>query len=444
MPTEPDLVRLVERSTTPVSRAVYEAVSEDQALQPLLEEGVLSLVRSRRTPFGIRCGPWVGRVVLPSGQTLVVDDKVPGSLRSLLAWTGPEDVRAVTLQSLASDLDSAQVVMLSRFLDAVEKYYAAGRRARYVPQTLIGASPRGRLDVPTTMRFRASGRQTQVASQTTVLTRSLLENDLLAAALSVAEGLVSDLPDRHLKARTRTHARGFGDCDAHSWLRRGRFHRAAGLDNALKRASEDEPLHAALLYARVLLLGLSAWDGSRAERVPHGFFVSLETLFEDAVRATAVERWGTRAVKGSALGVHLFPNLEGKYEVDPDLVIRRDERGPAEVVMDVKYKDLTGIPAHSDVYQLVAHSAALGCNKAALIYPGSGQDARLLGVTGSGVEVYVLEVRLDELGDDLAAGLYIMNESRSPRTASTPVDIAYPGIVVELEGAAAAVSRVST
>lgn len=406
------VVRLVERSTTAVSRQVFEEIAADESLFPLLEEGVLSLVRSRTTPFGVRCGAWVGRVRLPSGLELLINEKVRGSLLGLLEWAAPSRVRAVNLPSPASDLEIAQGALADRFLAATERYLASGRHAHYAPLILRGTTPQGRLDIGQTLRIRAGGRPTTVVSHASRLSRRDDCNDLLAGAISLAELACDALHEIELVARARNLSHAFGDCDGGRWLRRLPTVRAEALDRALGSLNEEDPMREALAYARIFLLNLGVWDGERPEHMPQGFFLSLETLFEEAVLAAARLTWSNRVVRGRDLRVQLFPELPRAYTVDPDLVLLHTAAESVAAAVDVKFKEKGALPAHADVYQLVAHASALGARHAALVYPGAYSAQTRLGRTASGVEVIVLEVSMDNLREDLMMlGALAMDES---------------------------------
>ena len=158
----------------------------------------------------------------------------------------------------------------------------------------------------------------------------------------------------------------------------------------------------ALSYARALVLNLGAWPLVEDHLIPESYFLNLETLFEDAVRQVATEAANDLTVsRGASLVRPLFTDRPAVYLADPDLVLSRHV-GPC-VVADCKYKDLQGLPDHSDVYQLVAHAQAFGSSMAVLIYPGETYTLEPLGTTTGGVSVSWATVRIPQLETDVAS-----------------------------------------
>ena len=395
----PDLV-LVERSTRPVPSDVFREIEIETTLRPLLDAGVIALTRSRSTPFGISCGPWVGRVRLPNGRSLIIDEKVSGSLMGLLRIVAPQSIRTVDLESTTSRNLDAYEVVIGRFVASVDAYVATGREVIYEERRDVSSHPRGRIDIHRTMRARTHGRNTQVAYAYPALTRSTPANEIIALGLFAAEHyLAGRRLQENLLLRLRSLVQTFADCDAMSWRRRPATALARAQAEAVAAVANRGPLRDALLYARVILLGLGPWHGTIDAVVPQGLFVSLEKLFEEAVLATTQLVSALRATKGAELGVPLLDATTGRYIVDPDVVV--GSMGAVRGVFDVKYKDAAGWPDHSDVYQLAAHASALRCEHAVLIYPGATCEERVLGRTASGVQIIAAVVRIPSLANDL-------------------------------------------
>jgi 5-methylcytosine-specific restriction endonuclease McrBC regulatory subunit McrC len=148
------------------------------------------------------------------------------------------------------------------------------------------------------------------------------------------------------------------------------------------------------------VLHLGPWFEENWEQgPPTSFFLNLQTLFEDAVRQIVNEECAERVTKGVELKRPLLEELPGRYLVDPDVVVSAP--GAIRLVMDCKYKDVEGLPAQPDVYQLSAHATALDCWRALLVYPGSDVAVRILGITRNGLEVRWATVRVHDLRKDL-------------------------------------------
>jgi McrBC 5-methylcytosine restriction system component len=179
--------------------------------------------------------------------------------------------------------------------------------------------------------------------------------------------------------------------------------KARAFHEVLGKIRMTDELQKALSYARALLLHLGAWsDDERGYAIPDSFFLNLETLFQDAVTQVLHEIVAPiQTSEGHTLRYPLFPELRDRYIADPDFVIG-GESNPF-LVGDCKYKDLSGFPAHSDVYQVLSHCLALKNSTALLVYPGEQFSFSRLGETTSGITVHWCTVRIAELKTDLTA-----------------------------------------
>lgn len=391
-----------ERSTVPISEPEYRRLESSDAVLELVSLGVLSLVRSRTTPFGVKAGSLVGEAVIDAGRRLVVTEKVPGSLHALLRWAVPRDFRSLEAPAYV-DADSPVLeVFAARFLDILAGYLQRGRIKEYERLRERSSRPRGRLDLHQTMRLRARGNFTQVGHITSDLQGNILINQLMTLGLHAVEAYATVAgAGPALRSRARSYAALFSDVETLALQRQSRRAKASAFETALgdKRAIGD--VSDALSYARALVLNLGAWPLAEEQLIPESYFLNLETLFEDAVRQVASEcREDVRVSRGSVLKHPLFTNREDDYIADPDLVLVTSHGRP--VVADCKYKDLQGKPDHADVYQLVAHAQAFGATTAVLVYPGGSYAYTPLGTTVGGISVAWARVRSSALEPDVA------------------------------------------
>jgi 5-methylcytosine-specific restriction endonuclease McrBC regulatory subunit McrC len=89
------------------------------------------------------------------------------------------------------------------------------------------------------------------------------------------------------------------------------------------------------------------------------------------------------------------------YDSNPDVVI---EGGKTIIAVgDVKYKEPNATPAASDIYQLLAHTAAFGAQKCFLVYPGSEVQILHLGRAATGARLWVCHVDVNALDNSLLA-----------------------------------------
>lgn len=384
-----------------MSRTDYAALDASSVFADLIDQGLVSLVRTRKTPFGLRAGAFVGEAQVGS-RRLVIAPKVAGTLEALISWAVPLDVRVATPPSLVAKDAQILDVFVAQLLEAVGRYLRTGRIRHYRTTSGVSSTPKGRLDVRGTAALEARGRAGVVAYTTRRLTADTPLNCFLGLGLFAVEEYArsTDAP-RALVARARSYAALFEDV---SWRR----YRHAPWGPALEalhqnawREAESEDALSALLYGRALLQNLGAWptEGSTALTVPQSFFVNLESLFEEAVR-NAVQGSGYTASKGAVLKRPLFHERSKNFVADPDIVLTTYD---PPVLLDTKYRDLEGgLPGHGEVYQLAAHATAFDAKIAALIYPletGRGEPSRLtsLGTTASGLRMYFAEVDVANL-----------------------------------------------
>jgi 5-methylcytosine-specific restriction endonuclease McrBC regulatory subunit McrC len=403
--TTPAPILLTERSTTPIEGKLFSALQKSATVLELIEAGTITLVQSKRAPFGIRAAAHVGQALLEDGRSLVVAEKVPGALRNLLAWALPDDIRHVIARSIVARDSPVLSIFVSHFLDELGEYLRLGRLRQYVRVADAGSTVRGRIDPRASLALRLRGHPARLAYLRSELTADLLPNQLLALGLAAVETYCAiNFGLEAYQTLARRYAPLFGDVDWSRYYSFGFELKTRMFDDALADERLDQHLRSALSYARALVLYLGAWSDPGVA-LPRAYFINLETLFQEAVRQVLQAVLVANVTKGSSLGRRLFKFGVDQYVVDPDIVVGDN---PPALVADCKYKDLeseqTGpaLPGHSDVYQLVAHTAALGASSGLLIYPGKELAIRSLGVTEGGIAVHFATIRLERLASDLA------------------------------------------
>ncbi len=397
-----EVIRLQERATVSLPRSVYHALEDDSAFLELLSEGTVTLVRSRSTPFGVRAGALVGQANLGGDRRLVIDEKVPGTLRDLLTWALPSGVRDF---SIDSSVDADQTVLLifaRRFLDFLARSLVRGRTKEYVRQLEVSSTPRGRIDAKATMALWARGHTGSLATQPLTLSPDVYINRLLALGLFATEVIAKSSTESSIRLRARSLSGLFEDVVPYELFRMRRRSVSEAFRRCLADPRVEGDLQKALGYAQALALHLGPWPETPTATVPDSVFVNLETLFEEAVRNVIAEVGSPlRTMRGASLGKQLFLDTDSHYTVDPDIVAL-DALGTPFVVADTKSKDLDGWPSHADVYQLTAHAHALGAPLAVLIYPGTSFSISRIGLTTAGTETFYCKVRTSSLAEDLS------------------------------------------
>lgn len=398
VPTE---VRVRERSDVELDEAVFRRLEALSSIDGLIEAGVVTLVRSRRTHFGIRAGPFVGSSRLASDLTLTIEEKSAGALRALLAYGLPEEVRAAPAPSYIAPDSPVLEVFALRFLEALGAHLSKGRVKEYRRTLVVGATPRGSVDIARTARLHARGLADRLAYSQPTLTADIAINQAFAVALHAVESYaVVAHAGVELRLRARRLAALFEDVPVSHLLRSDFQSLRLLIDRAFEDRRASNEVRTALQFARALVLFLGAWSDKRDSVIPESYFANLERMFEAAVREVLGEVFTPhRVVKGRALGTPLFDDREDRYIVDPDAVVLF--AGSPRLVADVKYKELEGLPDHSDVYQLAAHTRALNVANGLLIYPGEVPNLFHLGQSPD-VTISWATVRPTHLLDDLA------------------------------------------
>jgi hypothetical protein len=240
------------------------------------------------------------------------------------------------------------------------------------------------------------------------LSPDTLQNRLLAVGLRAIQRMESaGILTAHTALRALALAPLLEDVSWYELWRLGREGLAEAFQAALSEPRILPHCRNALGYARAIALSLGSWPRSPDALLPGSFFISLETLFEEAVRTVAESALApVPVVKGASLGVSLLSEYRG-FVADPDLVVLRPSAAP--LTLDAKYKDWGGIE-HPDVYQLVSHCTALASPLGALVYPGSAFDHTDLGATRSGIRIVAACVRLQHLREDVERLLTLLGE----------------------------------
>ena len=393
---------VTERSTVSLHRLTYQQLSGSERMSQLVQAGILSLLRSKEVPYGVRASCYVGHAVLEDGARLEVREKSAGALAALLRWSLPVDLRSAPVPSQVGVAVPILEIFARKFLALLGYYVRHGRVKAYLPHVGTSSSPRGKIHIPETLRLLRRGQRGQIACQQQLLSADVLINRLLRLGLETIEQLfASNQQAQDALAEARMYAPLFQDAHTRELHRRGDGFRADAFEQAMQNPRMTEDMHGALAYARALVLHLGIWPQAESDpTIPHSFFLNLETLFEEAVRQVSSELLVSNIVtKGARVNRSLFAEMPGRYVADPDVVVQ--EQNSALLVADCKYKQLGGFPDHSDVYQLFSHCSALQSKLGVLIYPGESYSRLTLGETGSGIAIHSASVRIANLQEDL-------------------------------------------
>lgn len=402
------LVRVPERGTKGVKPQDWRLLQQEAGFWALVDSGYVSVSQSSPGAIEIVGGPYVGRASFER-LDLELTEKIPGALEALLAF-GDDEVRLRRGDAPSQTAGEFGKELISEFLEEAKEYASAGLDFRYAERKQVGTLAAGRLNVRRTMSLRASGRSHLLAFDQRVITQDTPVNRAVLAGLREVERVkdVFELEREHV-VTARALAAYFADARTQSVM----FGERARLAEDARSAAESPQnrrwagilkLSAALLESEAFGLG-PKWDKS----VPRSWFINLERLFERGVREAferSAETVGCSVTPGRRMGRTLFEKPDNAFRVDPDVVVSRD--ASAVAVADVKYKgEAAGIEklvasSHGDIYQVLAHAAALESPVASLVFAGDRFEERMLRHSATGADVLVATIDPRALDKDVS------------------------------------------
>jgi len=413
-----ELIGIRERSTATITPQQYAEMETNPAFWRLVEDGILSVERTRRSACSLTATCHVGQAVI--GKYVIrVQEKVPGSLAALLLFAERPDARLSDAESYMQESDVVLLALVDRFLDMVERYLVFGRRKAYLTGRYRGSLPAGKIKVPETVRLWAKGRHDQVKFERNDLSPHVPLNQIIGLALCVVDGILAgSLQNRRRRQRVRTNSMFFEDVGWQSLLRLP----PRAVDRLFRQTPHDlgELLPLASL-AKLFAMHFGTASLAFGEKTPFSWFVNLETLFEECIRKALMivaPEHGLTVTDSSAVQRYVFPDKQ-IYRAEPDIVLWRARKPLA--VADAKHKDLDRSPSNPDVYQLVAHAKAWGVTDSALIYPSTQITEEDIGASASGVKVRVFTANVGDLIASAQAVLssFVVAAASSPGTATS-------------------------
>lgn len=395
MPAAPRLITLTEYEPQLVDRALLpDAVGERLWQQFGRYVSVVPPSFQTGQRWQLTARGWVGHIPLTPQLRLLLQPKVPvGNLLTLLTWAyGLEPVRppgATRVATLEAFYDRLVDLLATQVLARARR----GLQRAYQP--VAGPQPvvRGRLDVTAQVRRPVGA---HLPCRWELFSADTPDNRILAWTLHrlMQAGLASAATHERLQRAYRA-VRGAVTLTPVT--------AAACAGRVYTRLNADyRPLHQ---LCRFFLdqLGPAFHDG---ERPFFPLLVNMERLFEQFVAAwlgqhvpAARPGWRVRPQETVRLGE------DGALAYRADIVVR-DAAGRARLVVDTKYKRVSGGVDSADINQIIAYAAALNCPDAVLIYPD--RPARTLDVAVGRHRLRVLAFPLD--ADLAAAGAALLTD----------------------------------
>ena len=399
-----------ERGAVSLSKDEWRAISSDPSFRDLVSRSILGARPGRYGEWELTAYGFVGQTRL-GGLDIVVEEKVAGGFRSLLEITSPRSYKVARAPSRAALGRPPQDILAEMHIAAVRSYLSGYALSEYREERATGSYVLGRLDVPRTSALHARGLRHRVAFRRDRLTDDVALNRVIWRALGELAGATGALGvAADLASSARALRVAFADSADAARLMTRREVIVEALAEAGAGARPTAVAEAAELSLAVLQGASATFDEPAEGQIPRSWFVNLENLFERALRRCVADAMtGEAEVSGPDRGASLFIGPPSRYPANPDVVVRCDGR---VAILDAKYKDRTDAPSADEVYQLVAHAAASGADRAALLYPSDGLAAWIpLGPSVTGCMVWAFGVDLRRPRQSIKEALEIMGFS---------------------------------
>lgn len=321
---------------------------------PAIFESITPTGRDRC--YEVAPGPYVGRIGLPSGESIDIDSRFPfEDVVRLIAYSGriPKilDARRSEMQGGSLLLD----LIASAFIREVDRVVGTGLAKGYVTRRFLEPPYPGALDVRYHLN-RLSARPDRIATLARRLTVDIEPNQAVASAVTVL--VRARLESRTASAAAAHHARVF-----------------RGVSNVRLSPAQIGRLHLSALHSHYKeILPLAALILAGNSIIPRGqglagasILFHMPKVWENCVERWARGRWGPDYRVETQ---HYFDlSAGGEMKSAADVVVWDGRKLVA--LYDAKYKDPGAVPAADDVYQLVTYCDRLGLSEATLVYPGS-------------------------------------------------------------------------
>jgi 5-methylcytosine-specific restriction endonuclease McrBC regulatory subunit McrC len=386
------LVQVQERGSATLVGADIAELQDAPEFWALVDRGILSSTLLPGGRVRLEAGPYVGRCRC-GGSVLEIVEKIPGALRSLLAYASGSAFRLEAVTGLRTELGPLVALVVRAFLTDTRAYLTAGKEFRYARRRERGSLVGGAIDVAGTARLRARGLPHLIVFDRPIVSHETDKNIILKRALREIDHIASVVS---IESADIVQARALGMYfdDADHLATRPRLEVAY----LAEQLASSDPSHGDLLSLAAILLRhesfeLGEWLG---ETTPRSWFINLERLFEDALmrELNRVHYAGIEGRRGAAMSRSIFLPPEFS-RADPDFVLMQD--GGIVGVGDAKYKAWTGDPSRADLYQLLVHGASFASPVCFLAYAHDSFASSFIGQSVTGAATYAFAIDVNDL-----------------------------------------------
>jgi len=400
-----------------------ELLTEDveiRALPSVLQKDYFS-VRYKKGKAVLQAGGCVGVVPVNADLVLNISPKVPISNLERIVFLAnhqPSVLAGFRRRYSPHQFSSNSLAELlgDFFILAVEDVCSTGLLKLYKEVASVGFSPRGRIDVHATLRQRARSHDLRISSIAHYRYVDVAPNQLIKFVLLLLlrdKKLAADRARRRRVVELLNHFESVSMVECLAEL---------ATDPMVANASSAMPsTKQSYLSAIALALVLAGGKGVAflgAGEIEGGSLVlNLEKAFEGYVLALLLRSAALRAGEICVLDGNKGGDMGGKQVLftssahpgyikrdvvaTPDIVVRCEDVGSRCMVIEVKYKSVSGIADRSDINQIIAYAFSYGAFAGMLVLPRSEQSGSGLLSMGliSGVEffLYFLDVGASSL-----------------------------------------------
>ncbi|RQQ21300.1 hypothetical protein DF107_02625 [Burkholderia stagnalis] len=384
-------------------------------------------------------GGYVG--IIPVNDRLVLDvrPKVPlDNLERIIKLSNhaPYELHGLERSYAVHNETTAPIedFLIDSFLDTVDVVHESGMLRAYQRKNAQGDFPKGRLNISRTINLQAKGSR-KVAFSWSERSIDTPPNQLVKLALLRALNTGSAERSKKRKARLALHLEYLeqvSECPEKDILEHPLIENLDTLPN-----TRDYYRPTIALAKLILLGGGIGFAAAGTDVFANSLLLDLDVAFEGYIRFILQDLNTTtthyRVFDGNVaadagrkktlLSRSDFPEQIGKsVEATPDVVIEKyaPPRLPANIVLDMKYKDTKAIADRSDLNQLIAYAVSYTSDAAIFVFPSRSEDQRglqCLGLIG-GIPVYQYFINLG------AANIY--DEEQLLRTMVTTVFLQRP------------------
>jgi 5-methylcytosine-specific restriction endonuclease McrBC regulatory subunit McrC len=413
----PVVLKIPERGSVDVPGAVWRAIDSDPHFWSLVERGVFSVEHRSAGGIRISAGCYVGRAIVGPDIVLELNEKIPGSLASLMAHATRINFRLERAPSPSSPLGPLISLLADQYVDAVSRYATRGRKFTYRRVQQVGSLIGGKINLAGTVQLRACGLRHLAQFEKNSIGFDTPANCVIFAALRELERIQRLIQiDQKTLARSRALAVFFSDCRNTEVLFGART--SLILNAAIERGKTRDPLLSDLMSLAGVILSHESFEhtGQSSGRVPRSWFLNLESLFERAVRNLLAEEFAHSAIvqNGRTTPTSIFIRNPLLYKALPDFVIRAGDS--LCIIGDAKFKLVQQMVAPDDLYQLLVHAAAFGARTAFLVYPHDSFEVADQGIAATGAQVYRFTVNIAKLKENIASLVAIIRPALIPKS----------------------------